>query len=78
MNRLSTQHYQLIILDITLPEVDGFSLLSRLRQSIQTPVIMLINNGAEGERIKGFYHGADECLTKPFNTTWLLLRVRAL
>ena len=79
LNRLSTQHYQLIILDIILPEVDGFSLLSRLRQSIQTPaIIMLINNAAEGERIKGYYHGAHDCLTKPFNTTELLLRVWAL
>ena len=78
LNRLSTQHYQLIILDITLPEMDGFSLLGRLRKSIQTPAIMLTNNGAEEERIKGFYHGADDCLAKPFNTTELLLRVWAL
>ncbi|TQV75948.1 response regulator transcription factor [Exilibacterium tricleocarpae] len=78
LNRLSTQHYQLIIMDITLPEIDGLSLLSILRKSIQIPVIMLMNDGAEEERIKGFYHGADDCLTKPFNKTELLLRVWAL
>ena len=78
LNRLSTQHYQLIILDMTLPEIDGLSLLGMLRKTIQTPVIMLTNNGAEEERIKGFCHGADDCLTKPFNTTELLLRVWAL
>ncbi|TQV76080.1 response regulator [Exilibacterium tricleocarpae] len=49
LRRLSTQHYQLIILNITLPEIDGFSILSMLRKTIQTSAIMLMNNGAEEE-----------------------------
>jgi two-component system response regulator PfeR len=78
LNLSSTQHYQLIVLGVILPKLDGFSLLSILRKTSQTPVIMLTAKGAEEERIRGFYYGADDCLTKPFSTTELLLRIKAM
>lgn len=68
----------LIILDVMLPKRDGFSLLNILRKTSQTPVIMLTAKGAEEERIRGFNQGADDYLAKPFSTSELLLRIKAL
>lgn len=72
------QQHQLILLDVMLPKLDGFSFLSILRKTSQTPIIVLTAKGAEEERIKGFTQGADDYLAKPFNTTELLLRIEAL
>lgn len=70
--------FDLILLDVLLPSCDGFSLLQRLREKCQTPVMMLTACGAEEERIRGFNKGADDYLPKPFNSTELLLRINAL
>lgn len=70
--------YDLIILDVMMPNRDGFSLLNILRKTDSTPVIMLTAKGAEEERIQGFSRGADDYLTKPFNSVELLLRIEAL
>lgn len=74
----SRQDHQLILLDVMLPERDGFSLLEILRTTSQVPVIMVTASNAEEERIKGLCKGADDYLAKPFNTTELLLRIEAL
>lgn len=70
--------YDLIVLDVMLPKRDGFSLLSLLRNTHETPVIMVSAKGAEEERIKGFQQGTDDYLAKPFNSKELLLRIDAL
>jgi two-component system response regulator PfeR len=72
------QQHQLVLLDVMLPGIDGFSLLSILRKTCQIPVIMLTAKGAEEDRIKGLNFGADDYLAKPFNSTELLLRIEAL
>ncbi|WP_444944322.1 response regulator transcription factor [Microbulbifer sp. ZKSA006] len=71
-------HYQLILLDLMLPEMDGISLLRILRKTSQVPVIILTAKGAEEERITGLRHGADDYVSKPFSKTELLLRIEAL
>ncbi|MDP7591114.1 MAG: response regulator transcription factor [Litorilituus sp.] len=76
--RAASLQHQLILLDVMLPERDGFSLLKILRKSCQTPVIMVTAKGAEQEKIKGFSQGADDYVAKPFNTDELLLRIEAL
>ena len=68
----------LVLLDVMLPDVSGFSVLRRLREQQQTPVIMLTACGAEEERIRGLRHGADDYLAKPFNLTELQLRIDAM
>lgn len=73
-----SEHYDLILLDISLPERDGYSVLNTLRQTHQTPVIILTAHGAEEERILGFKNGADDYLPKPFNFTELVLRIEAI
>lgn len=72
------QKFDLILLDVLLPKLDGFSVLKRLRNSRTTPVIMITACGAEEERIKGFSRGADDYLPKPFNIEELMLRIDAL
>ncbi|MBS8240360.1 DNA-binding response regulator [Marinobacter lipolyticus] len=72
------QRFDLILLDVLLPRLNGFELLSRLRKTHQTPVMMLTACGAEEERIRGYRGGADDYLPKPFNFTELVLRIEAL
>lgn len=71
-------HFDLILLDVGLPERDGYSVLNTLRQSRHTPVLILTAHGAEEERIMGFKNGADDYLPKPFNFTELVLRIEAI
>lgn len=71
--------YDLIILDILLPEMDGIEVLKRLRTlAIQTPVIFLTAKDAEEDIVRGLNVGADDYLTKPFSFNELLARVHAL
>lgn len=73
-----TGSYDLILLDIRLPGIDGFNVLQLLRQRINTPVIVLSACGAEADRIQGFTHGADDYLAKPYSFAELLLRIEAI
>lgn len=70
--------FDLVLLDVMLPRMDGLKVLSLLRQERQTPVMMLTALGAEEDRIKGLSIGADDYLPKPFNFTEISLRVDAL
>ena len=71
--------YDIIVLDILLPEIDGFSVCKQLRaKGIKTPIIMLTCLGTIEERIKGLDAGADDYLIKPFDLPELLARIRAL
>ncbi|MCG6658747.1 response regulator transcription factor [Halomonas campisalis] len=72
------QRFDLILLDVLLPKLDGFEVLKRLRKTRQTPVMMLTARGAEEERIRGYRRGADDYLPKPFGFTELQLRIEAL
>jgi len=75
----TTNDYDLILLDILLPKLKGFEVLSKLRdRNIRTPVIMLTARGALGDRVRGLDLGADDYLVKPFAFEELLARVRAL
>ena len=68
----------LIILDVMLPDIDGFEVVRRLRQSSQVPVLMLSARREDMDRIIGLEIGADDYLTKPFNPHELLARVKAV
>jgi DNA-binding response OmpR family regulator len=71
--------YDVIVLDVMLPDFDGFELLGRLRSSgIDTPTIFLSARGEVGDRIQGLDLGADDYLAKPFAFAELLLRIRSL
>lgn len=71
--------FDLIILDIMLPGLNGFEVLNRLRQNgVRTPVIILTARNAEEEVVQGLKHGADDYITKPFGVAELLARVSAV
>lgn len=71
--------YDIIILDIMLPKMDGISVLKELRRNgIKTPVILLTARGETEDKVRGLDCGADDYLAKPFHTDELLARLRAL
>lgn len=71
--------FDLIILDIMLPGMNGFEILNRLRQNgVRTSVIILTARNAEEEVVQGLKHGADDYITKPFGVAELLARVSAV
>ena len=76
---VNQQHFDLLILDIMLPEVDGFQLCERIRLSnMEVPIIFVSAKDSAIDRINGLKMGADDYLTKPFNLEELLLRVNIL
>ena len=76
---ITAQHYDLVILDLGLPKLDGFDVLKRLRRrGTAVPVLVLTARDALADRVKGLDLGADDYLTKPFDLPELEARVRAL
>lgn len=71
--------YDVILLDIMLPRIDGFEVLRRLREKkVKTPIILLTARDNVKDKVKGLDEGADDYLTKPFLTDELLARIRAV
>ncbi|MBU5265378.1 response regulator transcription factor [Virgibacillus proomii] len=71
-------HYDVILLDIMMPEMDGVEVCQELRKEKDTPVIMLTAKGEEANRVQGFEIGADDYIVKPFSPREVVLRVKAL
>jgi DNA-binding response OmpR family regulator len=71
-------HYSLIMLDVMLPDTDGFDVLERIRRHCRTPVLMLTARGDTLDRIRGLELGADDYLPKPFDPAELVARIRAI
>lgn len=80
MHLALTQPYDLIVLDIMLPGMDGYQLCQKLRQEADnnTPIIMLTARDALDERLKGLHAGADDYLVKPFALSELVARIEAV
>jgi len=79
LKQIQSAHYDLIILDIMLPSLDGFSITERMRlNNNQTPILILSAKNTSSNRVQGLKLGADDYLTKPFNLEELLLRVAKL
>jgi len=68
----------LVLLDVMMPEMDGFEVLDRIREFSNIPVIMLTAKGEEADRVEGLNRGADDYIVKPFSATELLARVNAV
>lgn len=79
LDKLCENPFDLIILDIMMPKMDGFTALTQMRQiKIDAPVLMLTARGEATDKVKGLDLGADDYLNKPFSMDELLARVRAL
>ncbi|MBN1168439.1 response regulator transcription factor [Candidatus Woesebacteria bacterium] len=75
----STENYDVIILDLMLPKIDGLTICKNLRaENIHTPILILTARDSVNEKVEGLNSGADDYLPKPFSFTELLARVRAL
>ena len=72
------EEFSLIMLDVMMPDTDGFEVLRRIRQQSRTPVLMLTARGDTRDRIHGLELGADDYLPKPFDPAELVARLRAI
>jgi two-component system phosphate regulon response regulator OmpR len=78
LEAIARSRFDAVILDVMLPDQDGFEVLRRMRMRSQVPVLMLTARGEETDRIIGLEIGADDYLPKPFNPRELLARIRAI
>ena len=76
--KAESNSYDVIVLDVMLPGMDGWEVLARLRKQKQTPVLMLTARDSPNDRVRGLDTGADDYLIKPFDLFELLARIRAL
>lgn len=73
-----SQKFDVILLDVGLPQLDGFSVLHRIRRTLDTPIIMLTSRITLPDRLIGLNNGADDYLAKPFDPDELVARIRAI
>jgi two-component system, OmpR family, phosphate regulon response regulator OmpR len=78
MRRHEGEAFDAIVLDVRLPDIDGFEVCRQIRAGAGTPILMLTANGEATDRILGLEMGADDCLPKPFELRELLARLRAI
>jgi two-component system alkaline phosphatase synthesis response regulator PhoP len=79
LTRIHAEPFDLILLDVMMPNMDGLDLCAQLRrEGVQTPVLFLTVKGDAEDRVRGFEAGGDDYLTKPFHLKELLLRVAAI
>ena len=78
LNIAQRQPFDVVLMDILLPGLDGLNVLTQLRQSHSTPVLLMSALGAEADRISGFRLGADDYLPKPFSMAELHVRIEAI
>jgi DNA-binding response OmpR family regulator len=78
VERAVAEDYSLIMLDVMMPDMDGFEALRRIRLQSRTPVLMLTARGDTHDRILGLEMGADDYLPKPFDPAELVARIRAI
>ena len=75
---VETRDFDLVILDLMLPDMDGYDVCRQIREFSEVPIIMLTARSDETEKVRGLDLGADDYLTKPFNVQEMLARVRAV
>ncbi len=78
LTKLQEQKYDLILLDINMPILNGLETLKQIRQTFQTPVLMVSTRNQDIDRILAFELGADDYLAKPFNERELIVRIKAI
>lgn len=77
-DKFKKEDFNLILLDVMMPKLDGFKLLKRIRKESMVPVILITAKGEDYERIMGLDYGADDYVVKPFSVAEVMARVRAI
>lgn len=77
LKKAETNSYNLILLDLMLPGIDGFELCNQLRKTLNIPILMVTARKEDIDKIRGFDRGADDYIVKPFNPNELVARVKA-
>lgn len=77
LGRINEERWDLVLLDLMLPGLDGFEVCRRIREQMDVPIIMLTAKDATQDKVKGLDTGADDYITKPFAVQELLARIRA-
>lgn len=72
------EQFDIILMDVMMPELDGFSAVKEIRKSSDTPVIMLSARGEEYDKVLGFEVGVDDYVVKPFSSKEIMLRIAAI
>ena len=78
LNIVKNENIDFIILDLMLPDIDGMIVCKRIRQNYDMPILMLSAKDGDYDKILGFEFGADDYMTKPFNTLELIARIKAI
>lgn len=78
INKVRSNLPDLVLLDVMMPDLDGFEVLRLIRETSKVPIIMLTAKGEEDDRVRGLELGADDYITKPFSPRELVSRVRAV
>lgn len=78
LDAVAEQHFDLILLDVMMPKVNGFDVCRRIRETSNIPIIMITARGEDFERIMGLDLGADDYIVKPFSPGEVMARVRAV
>lgn len=78
LDQVRTTLPNLVLLDVMMPDIDGFEVLKKIREASSVPVIMLTAKGEEDDRVRGLELGADDYVTKPFSPRELVSRVKAV
>lgn len=78
MRLISNEKIDFIILDLMLPDIDGMMLCKKIREKSNVPILMLSAKDGDYDKILGFEYGADDYMTKPFNTLELIARIKAI
>jgi DNA-binding response OmpR family regulator len=78
LNAIERDAPDLVVLDVRLPDMDGYEVCRRVRQDLDVPIIMLTANVQEAQKVRGLRSGADDYVTKPFGADELLARIEAV
>lgn len=78
LSKVRENHYDVVLLDIMLPKMDGFEVCQRIREFSNVPIIMLSAKGEDMDKILGLEYGADDYITKPFNILEVKARIKAV
>ncbi len=78
MEKFFSRHFDMVLLDVMLPKLDGLSVCQRIREHSNVPIIMLTAKGEDMDKILGLEYGADDYMTKPFNILEVRARIRTV